>query len=71
MAQRWSNLLFMHRPAKVDALRALVPPALTLDLLSSVAFMLGDALLGSSRLSGRGPRLAGRSDGGPDCARYR
>jgi uncharacterized protein len=32
MAQRWSNLLFMHRPAKVDALRALVPPALTLDL---------------------------------------
>ena len=39
MAQRWSNLLFMHRPAKVDALRALVPPALTLDLYEGAAWI--------------------------------
>jgi uncharacterized protein YqjF (DUF2071 family) len=32
MAQRWNNLLFIHRPAPVEALRALVPAALELDL---------------------------------------
>ena len=32
MAQRWSNLLFIHRPARLDAVRAVVPPALTLDV---------------------------------------
>src|ERR687894_2157225 len=32
MAQRWSDLLFVHRRAEVDALRALVPRELTLDL---------------------------------------
>jgi uncharacterized protein YqjF (DUF2071 family) len=32
MAQRWTNLLFIHRPATVDAVRAVVPPALTLDV---------------------------------------
>ena len=32
MGQRWSNLLFAHWPVTTDALRALVPPTLTLDL---------------------------------------
>jgi uncharacterized protein YqjF (DUF2071 family) len=39
MAQRWSNLLFIHRQADVDALRALVPPALTLDLRDGKAWV--------------------------------
>jgi uncharacterized protein YqjF (DUF2071 family) len=39
MAQRWNELLFIHRPAKVDAVRALVPPALTLDLHDGTAWI--------------------------------
>ncbi len=39
MAQRWSNLLFMHRPAPIDAVRALVPPSLTLDLHDGTAWV--------------------------------
>jgi uncharacterized protein len=39
MGQRWSDLLFIHRPAKVDAVRALVPPALTLDLHDGTAWV--------------------------------
>jgi len=38
MAQRWSNLLFVHRPAKLDLLRALVPPALTIDVHEGTAW---------------------------------
>jgi uncharacterized protein YqjF (DUF2071 family) len=39
MGQRWSDLLFIHRQAKVDAVRALVPPALTLDLHAGAAWV--------------------------------
>jgi uncharacterized protein YqjF (DUF2071 family) len=39
MGQRWSNLLFIHRQAKVDAVRSLVPPALTLDLHDGTAWV--------------------------------
>jgi uncharacterized protein YqjF (DUF2071 family) len=39
MAQRWNDLLFIHRRADVDALRALVPPALTLDLHDGKAWV--------------------------------
>lgn len=39
MGQRWSNLLFIHRQATVDAVRALVPPALTLDLRDGTAWV--------------------------------
>jgi uncharacterized protein YqjF (DUF2071 family) len=39
MAQRWSNLLFIHRRAKVEELRALVPPALALDLHEGSAWV--------------------------------
>jgi uncharacterized protein YqjF (DUF2071 family) len=39
MGQRWSNLLFIHRQAKIDAVRALVPPALTLDLHDGIAWV--------------------------------
>lgn len=39
MGQRWSNLLFIHWQAKVDAVRALVPPALTLDLHDGTAWV--------------------------------
>jgi uncharacterized protein YqjF (DUF2071 family) len=39
MGQRWSDLLFIHRQAKVDAVRALVPPSLTLDLHDGVAWV--------------------------------
>jgi uncharacterized protein len=39
MGQRWSNLLFIHRPAKLDALRALVPSALTLDVHDGTAWV--------------------------------
>jgi uncharacterized protein YqjF (DUF2071 family) len=39
MGQRWNNLLFIHRQAKVDAVRALVPPALTLDLHDGTAWV--------------------------------
>ena len=39
MGQRWSNLLFIHRQAKVDAVRTLVPPSLTLDLHDGTAWV--------------------------------
>jgi uncharacterized protein YqjF (DUF2071 family) len=39
MGQRWSDLLFIHRQAKLDAMRALVPPALTLDLYGGAAWV--------------------------------
>ena len=39
MAQRWSNLLFMHWRVDSDALRALVPPALALDLHDGSAWV--------------------------------
>jgi uncharacterized protein YqjF (DUF2071 family) len=39
MRQRWSNLVFIHRPSKLDAVRALVPPALTLDLHDGTAWV--------------------------------
>ncbi len=39
MAQRWSDLLFIHRQVDVDLLRALVPPALTLHLFEGSAWV--------------------------------
>lgn len=39
MAQRWSNLLFIHRPAKVATVRAIVPAALTLDVYEGTAWV--------------------------------
>jgi uncharacterized protein YqjF (DUF2071 family) len=39
MAQRWNDLLFIHRQADTDTLRALVPPALTLDLREGRAWV--------------------------------
>jgi uncharacterized protein YqjF (DUF2071 family) len=39
MGQRWSNLLFIHRRVTLDLLRALVPPALTLDLHDGAAWV--------------------------------
>ncbi len=39
MGQRWSNLLFIHRQTDAVALRALVPPALTLDLHDGAAWV--------------------------------
>jgi uncharacterized protein len=39
MGQRWSNLLFIHRQATVDAVRALVPASLTLDLHDGTAWV--------------------------------
>ena len=39
MAQRWSNLLFIHRQVDVEQLRALVPPALTLHLFEGTAWV--------------------------------
>jgi uncharacterized protein YqjF (DUF2071 family) len=39
MAQRWTNLLFIHRRIDAEALRALVPPALTLDLHEGEAWV--------------------------------
>jgi len=39
MAQRWSDLLFAHWPVSTDTLRALVPPALTLDLYEQTAWV--------------------------------
>jgi uncharacterized protein len=39
MGQRWNDLLFIHRRARVDAVRALVPPALTLDLHEGTAWV--------------------------------
>lgn len=37
--QEWRNLLFMHWPVDADALRALVPAALELDLYDGVAWV--------------------------------
>lgn len=39
MAQRWSDLLFIHRPATLNVVRALVPPALTLDVYEGTAWV--------------------------------
>jgi uncharacterized protein YqjF (DUF2071 family) len=39
MSQRWNDLLFIHRRADVDAVRALVPPPLTLDLYEGAAWV--------------------------------
>ncbi|MBK9071204.1 MAG: DUF2071 domain-containing protein [Myxococcales bacterium] len=39
MQQQWRDLLFMHWPVPVDAMRALVPPALELDLFDGVAWV--------------------------------
>jgi uncharacterized protein YqjF (DUF2071 family) len=39
MAQRWSNLLFVHRRVDVDALRALVPRELTVDVRDGEAWV--------------------------------
>jgi uncharacterized protein YqjF (DUF2071 family) len=39
MAQRWSNLLFIHRPAPADRLWALVPAPLELDLYEGTAWV--------------------------------
>jgi uncharacterized protein YqjF (DUF2071 family) len=39
MGQRWSNLLFIHRQAKVDAVRALVPASLALDVHEGTAWV--------------------------------
>jgi uncharacterized protein len=39
MAQRWTNLLFIHHPATLDMVRALVPPALTLDVYEGTAWV--------------------------------
>jgi uncharacterized protein YqjF (DUF2071 family) len=39
MSQRWSNLLFIHRPATLDTIRALVPATLTLDLYEGTAWV--------------------------------
>src|SRR5918911_1562788 len=39
MAQRWSNLLFIHRPAAVDLVRRLVPRSLELDLFNGAAWV--------------------------------
>jgi uncharacterized protein len=39
MGQRWNNLLFIHRQAKVDAVRELVPPALALDVRDGTAWV--------------------------------
>ena len=39
MAQRWTNLLFAHWPVSSNALRALVPEALALDLFEKQAWI--------------------------------
>jgi uncharacterized protein YqjF (DUF2071 family) len=39
MAQRWSNLLFAHWPVRTDAIRALVPSSLPLDLHDNTAWV--------------------------------
>lgn len=39
MKQQWRDLLFMHWPVPVDAIRAVVPPALELDLFDGVAWV--------------------------------
>lgn len=39
MGMSWRNLLFMHWPVEVDALRPLVPPALSLDTFEGSAWL--------------------------------
>ena len=39
MSQRWHDLLFAHWPVASDAMRALVPPALELDLFDGSAWV--------------------------------
>ncbi len=39
MAQRWSDLLFMHWPIEARALRALIPSSLELDLRDGTAWL--------------------------------
>jgi uncharacterized protein YqjF (DUF2071 family) len=39
MAQRWSSLLFIHRPVSVNVVRALVPSALTLDVYEGTTWV--------------------------------
>ncbi len=39
MGQRWNNLLFMHWPVAVNAIRALVPPSLTIDMYEGDAWI--------------------------------
>src|ERR1043166_471156 len=39
MEQRWEHLLFLHWPVKVDDVRALVPPALTIDRFDGSAWL--------------------------------
>jgi uncharacterized protein YqjF (DUF2071 family) len=39
MAQGWDDLLFAHWPIPVDALRALIPEALTIDTFDGVAWL--------------------------------
>ncbi|HJU64020.1 MAG TPA: DUF2071 domain-containing protein [Gemmatimonadaceae bacterium] len=53
MAQRWHDLLFAHWPVPVEAIRARVPPALTLDLHDGVAWLAVTPF----RMSGVRPRL--------------
>jgi uncharacterized protein YqjF (DUF2071 family) len=53
MGQRWSNLLFAHWSVSPDALRALVPPALILDLHEGKAWVtVTPFLLSGLRLRG-------------------
>lgn len=62
MGQRWSNLLFIHRPIDAGALRALVPPALGLDLHGGTAWVSVTPFY-VSRLRARGlPPLPGVSE---------
>jgi uncharacterized protein YqjF (DUF2071 family) len=39
MSQRWDDLLFMHWPVEIDALRALVPAELELDVHDATAWV--------------------------------
>ena len=39
MLHTWHNLLFMHWPMPVDALRTLVPPALEIDTFDGWAWV--------------------------------
>jgi len=39
MAQTWNDLLFAHWPVETEAVRALVPPALTLDRYADTAWV--------------------------------
>lgn len=39
MRQRWEELLFLHWPIPVEAIRPLVPPSLELDLFEGIAYV--------------------------------